>query len=263
MSKLAKLNYVAKMDVEPVMDMRNLPNISHNLKADSKLVTIHNARNLKFKPNLDMQGFTLVKFRSSVPNLYDAQHVQKNYYSEIEALVTEVTGAKRVFAFQHNVRGFGLVGKKEIDGREPVYRVHNDYTKESGPRRVRDLLGAEAEKLLKSRVAIVNVWKPIIGPVTQSPLAICDSQSLREEERVTIRLRYEERDGFVTGFRYSDAHRWYFYSSMVPEEALLFKCYDSDSSVSFSSAHSAFADPDAPTDAPARESIEVRTMVFW
>ena len=49
---------------------------------------------------------------------------------------------------------------------------------------------------------------------------------------------------------------------MTPDEVLLIKGWDSltDGRARFT-PHSAFDLPDTPTDAPARESIEVRTLV--
>ena len=39
--------------------------------------------------------------------------------------------------------------------KQPAGRVHNDYTTKSAPQRVRDLMGEEAEELLKRRFQIV------------------------------------------------------------------------------------------------------------
>ena len=51
---------------------------------------------------------------------------------------------------------------------------------------------------------------------------------------------------------------------MQKNEALLLKCYDSmsDGRARFT-AHTAFDDPTTTPDAPARESIEARTLVFF
>jgi hypothetical protein len=50
---------------------------------------------------------------------------------------------------------------------------------------------------------------------------------------------------------------------MQPDEALLLKCSDTATSVPARfTPHSAFVDPTTPADAPPRESIEVRTLVF-
>ncbi len=49
---------------------------------------------------------------------------------------------------------------------------------------------------------------------------------------------------------------------MRADEALLLKCFDSKTDRARFAPHSAFTDPTAPADAPPRESIEVRTLVF-
>jgi hypothetical protein len=50
---------------------------------------------------------------------------------------------------------------------------------------------------------------------------------------------------------------------MRTDEALLLKCFDTrtDGTARFA-PHTAFVDPTTPADAPPRESIEVRTLVF-
>ena len=56
--------------------------------------------------------------------------------------------------------------RDEKQVREPVLFVHNDYTEQSGPQRVRDLLPPdEAEDLLTRRFNIINIWRSIAGLV--------------------------------------------------------------------------------------------------
>ena len=73
--------------------------------------------------------------------------------------------------------------------------MHNDYTAWSAPQRVRDLTGDEADELLKHRFAINNLWRPIRGPVLDSPLTLCDAQSLTEENLIASDLKYPDRTG--------------------------------------------------------------------
>ena len=58
-------------------------------------------------------------------------------------------------------------------------------------------------------------------------------------------------------------HRWYYVPEMTADEVLLLKCYDSktDGRARFAS-HTAFTDPTTPPNAPPRESIELRALVF-
>ena len=55
----------------------------------------------------------------------------------------------------------------------------------------------------------------------------------------------------------------FYYPRMVPDEALLFKVFDSEKDVPRFVFHTAFDDPTAPVDAPPRKSIEVRTIALW
>ena len=76
--------------------------------------------------------------------------------------------------------------------------------------------------------------------------------------------RYPDRVGEIYHLSFNPHHRWYYFPDMQPEEALVFKCYDSmkDGRARFT-PHSSFEDPTTPTDAPPRESIEARLFAFF
>lgn len=141
--------------------------------------------------------------------------------------------------------------------------VHNDYTEGSGPQRVRDLLPDEAEQLLRRRFAVINVWKPIRGPVEQAPLAFCDAGSIAHEDMLPSDLVYADRTGEIYSFTWNPEHRWFYYPAMRADEALLLKCYDSDTAGARFTAHTAIDDPTSRENAATRESIEVRTLAFF
>lgn len=56
----------------------------------------------------------------------------------------------------------------------------------------------------------------------------------------------------------------YYFPQMQEDEALLIKCFDSaeDGRARFT-GRTAFDDPRSPPDAPPRESIELRALVFF
>jgi hypothetical protein len=226
-------------------------------------VPIHSARPVEAELSLDRNGFAVTRHESAVTNFYDAEEVRRVYYPEVERLVREFTGAVRVHVFDHNVRFRPMAKRRENGAQEPVRLAHNDYTLKSGPQRVRDLLPAEADALLRNRFAVMNVWRPIRGPVNESPLAVCDAQSMVQEDFVVHVLKYRDRDGEVYSVAYNPNHRWYYLPNQQKEEVLVFKGYDSDPRRARFTAHSAFEDPTSPPDAAARESIEVRTLVFF
>ena len=125
-------------------------------------------------------------------------------------------------------------------------------------------MGDEAEALLKNRFAIINLWRPIRGPVLESPLALCDAQSLEEENLIAGDLKYPDRTGETFSITYNPNQRYYCLPKMQADEAVLIRCFDSarQGAARFS-AHGAFDDPQTPAGAPPRESIEVRTLVFF
>ncbi len=227
-------------------------------------VRIHDARGLADRISLDAHGVMIVPLDSECADLFDPDLVRATYYEEVKRLVALVTGAVRVVAFDHNIRSAAMAERKQNGAQNPVKFAHNDYTERSGPQRVRDLFPDEAESLLTRRFAVVNVWKPVTVPAQDIPLAVCDARTIRPEELVATDLVYADRTGEIYSLAYSDDHRWLYFRDLQPSEAMLIKCYDSarDERARFT-CHAAFDDPTAPPDAPARDSIEVRTLAFF
>ena len=260
------LSYLADLAERPYFYLYEPPPETpwRNTKGDRRRVAIHDARELVPPPSLDVEGFLLASHETAVGNLYDPNAVRDVYYREIAELVRKLTGATRVVAFDHNVRSASKAQRGEKGVQPPVRFPHNDYTERSGPQRVRDLFRAdEAERLLANRFVVINVWKPIRGRVEDAPLAVCDARTIRPHDLVETDLRYRDRVGEVYSLRFSPAHRWFYYSRMRADEAMLLKCYDSDPGRARFTAHTAFDDPTSPPNPPPRESIEVRTLAFF
>jgi hypothetical protein len=225
---------------------------------DPREMRIEDARGREAEFTLDRNGFALIKAPTAVADFYSPEEIKRVYYPEVEGLLRERLGASRVFVFDHNVRNAG-----RPDASQPVRRVHNDHTVNSAPRRVRDHLGADAPELLKHRFGIVNVWRPIRGPVQDSPLALCDARSFTDDDLIATDLVYPHVRGETSSVAYNPAHRWYYFSQMQTDEVVLIRVHDSAADgrarLSF---HTSFANPLAP-GAPPRESIEVRALVFF
>lgn len=236
-----------------------------NVVPEPHTLPVHDARPVAGSISLDVEGFELVRQKSAVKNFYDDEEVRRVYYPEAELLLKDITGASRVFIFDHTVRKRveGLVDDSSKSLRQPVGRVHVDHTAKSGPQRVRDLIPDDAEELLKGRVQIINLWRPIRGPLRDSPLAVCDARTVRFDELVPTDLVYQHRIGETYSVKFNPEHRWFYFPEMTAEEILLLKCFDSktDGRARFA-PHTAFVDPTTPPNAPPRESIELRTLVF-
>lgn len=262
---VAPLNFIAPMrekpysynyDPGPGVPLRNTIEETHQVK-------VADARPINDRLSLDKEGFVLLRRPTAAKDLYDESEIARVYYPECERLIIEATGAKMVVAFDHIVRNPALSAKGNKI-KLAAGRVHNDYTAKSAPQRVRDIMGGEAEALLKHRYAEVNVWRPIRGPLLSSPLALCDAQTLADENLVASDLRYPDRTGETYAVTYNAKQRWYYFPQMEAEECVLIRCFDSaQQGAARFSAHGAFEDPRTPADAPPRESIEVRTLVFY
>lgn len=263
----AELSYLAPMAERPRNYAYALPAgvADTNTQPDPHRVLIRDVRPISSNISLDAQGFSVVHHRrSAVRDFHDDDEIRRVYYPEAAALLEEVTGADRVFIFDHTVRRH-IPGAQDrrSNVRQPARRIHVDHTAKSGPERVRAWLPDEADDLLRGRVQIINLWRPIRGPVYDAPLAVCDALSVSAADLVPADLVYQDRTGETYAVTYNPAHRWFYLSHMTPDEGLLLKCYDSktDGQARFA-PHTAFNDPTAPADAPPRESIELRTLVF-
>ncbi|MCK6451514.1 MAG: methyltransferase [Alphaproteobacteria bacterium] len=223
-------------------------------------VTIRNGRKAADRLSLDREGFVLRRHATDVVDFYDAAEVKRVYFAEVERLVLAETGAKRVVVFDHNLRNAALAQQGVKGLKQPVGRIHNDFTARSGPERARAELGAEADRWLEGRFALVNVWRPITGPVEDWPLALADASSIDAKDWVATDLIYPDRVGETYAVTHNPAHRWFYFPRMRRDEAILIKVYDSDTSRARFSAHTAFHEPSASPNAAPRESIEVRTI---
>lgn len=263
----AELHYLAPMAERPRTYTYDPPAgvpRSNSIYETHKL-PIHDARTLASEISLDAEGFAIVRHQTAVRDFYDDDEVRRVYYPEAERFIAEVTGASRVVVFDHTQRKRvrGVEDRAAGVPRQPATRVHVDHTVKSGPQRVRDFLGQEADELLRGRVQVINLWRPIRGPLRDAPLAVCDARSVAPGDLVASDLIYPDRVGEIYTVTYNPAHRWFYVPEMQREDALLLKCFDSQTDGrSRFGPHTAFEDPTAPHDVAPRESIELRTLVF-
>lgn len=226
---------------------------------------IADARGLAEPPVLDREGFELVVAATAVTDFYDEQQVTGIYYPECIALLKAQTGAREVHIFDHTLRVQDDSKRESHGTRLPVPIVHNDYTETSGPQRVRDLLDPDkAERFLAGRFAMVNVWRSFGRSAEACPLASADGRTIPQDDYIAVDIVYHDRTGEIYQNAHSPGQRWYYFSDMVPEEALLLKCFDTarDGRTRYT-AHTGFENPNAPDGTPPRESIEVRTLLAF
>ncbi|KAJ9661072.1 hypothetical protein H2198_002231 [Neophaeococcomyces mojaviensis] len=231
--------------------------------------TVHNGWHRAGEFMVDKNGFALTEFHTSHSAWEDEASTKTNFYPQVVSFLKRELGAKEVLVFDHTIRTAANAQKKltqetNTSQRAPVMLVHCDYTAESGPVRVRQLLPDRADDLLSRRVAFINVWKPIRNVVEERPLAMCDVESAPQADFFKLYLRYRDRTGENYVMKHSDSHKWWYFPMMTPEQVILLKTYDSetDGRARFV-GHSAFEDPTTRDGAPMRESVEIRTICFF
>ena len=218
-------------------------------------IAIHDIRGQESLYNIDDNAFDTLRTGSAVDVDFTSQEsIEEKYYPEVECLLRKRhPDTKRIVPFDYIVRPSG--GK-----RPPVLRAHIDQSPAAAIGRVRAILPDVAEELLKGRVRIINVWRPLNGPVQSNPLAYADSKTVGVDELICVEHRYAERVGETLSVNYAETQQWHYWSGMENDERLLLVCYDSEKGVRV--PHSAFVDPRTPEGAPSRQSVEVRVFVF-
>ncbi|KXH61079.1 methyltransferase [Colletotrichum nymphaeae SA-01] len=251
---------------------------------------IRNLRGQESEFSVDISGFAVYKAPTTVTSFEDDEQIRGQYYDEVkQVLHQQLSNIKEIVIFDHTIRR-----KDKSSPRQPVQLVHIDQTPSAAEARVRRHLGKDkAETFLNRRYQIVNVWRPIQYPAFDSPLAVIDWRSMDSDDLVKVDLLYPKNsdgmpdilsdpgaasstDGYeVKGEQYAiapkPAHAIYYLKDMTPDEVMLIKCFDSASQlmtdgktqIAHGSGHTAFIDPQTAADAPARQSIEVRCLVFY
>jgi hypothetical protein len=263
----APLNYIVDTGVPPVryIDWPEMEHAEVPPQYRQQEMTIRNGRPLREIFKLDTHGFVFTDHATAVADFTDEGERKRVYNREVEELIKRHSGASEVLVFDHTIRIGDEQAQKAIGARPPVKGVHNDYTENSAPRRLRDIVGdAEAERRVQKRWAIIQVWRPIRGTVMIDPLGICDGRTIPQRGFILLQRRYRDRTAEVYHIAHNPEHVWFYFPQMERDEALVFKVFDTDASLPTRfTAHTAFDDPNTAADAPPRESIETRTFAFW
>jgi hypothetical protein len=258
---------------------------------------LENIRGREHEFGTDISGFAVYNAPAKEKVFTDDAAVRSGYYAEVEALLRDrIPGIKRVEVFDHTIRR-----RIKDSPRQPVQQVHVDQSPGAAEVRVRRHLPAdEVEDLLKGRYQIINVWRPIENPASDFPLAVIDWRSTSPSDFIPVDLLYPRRDsldaddddrgketlpdsesftstegyevkGETLAVAPNEKHKFFYVKDMTPDEVMLLKCFDSrgegmpegKEGLALRTPHTAFVDPETAKDAPGRQSIEVRCLVFY
>jgi hypothetical protein len=251
-------------------------------------VTIRDARPRQADFTLASHGFMLTRSPSNVRNFMDKDQVDATYPAEVAAAIKQLTGADRVATLGWMCRTSGdlsayarqEVGYQHMGGvQPPAGEAHVD----SAPDRVDRMAQRIYQERFPgagpySRYLYMSFWRTFSPPPQDYPLALCDGNSVGDDEGVPntmfvvdkipdreemLRPMPDEDKAIAAAiFRHNPRHRWWYFSNMTREEALLFVFHDSRRIQPWRVPHTAFRDTSRPGAKP-RESIELRSIAYF
>jgi hypothetical protein len=240
--------------------------------------------------SLDVHGFRIAKQPSAVSDFHDKASVDALYESEVERHVAELTGAPKVVCRGWMIRTSADLSKhaqEKVEG----YTHSGGIQPPAGEAHV-DMNGVTAQGMAKgtyaqhfpdgpgyTRFLVGSYWRAFSPPPQDVPLALCDGRTSfgGEEKSNTLHIvdklpaSMAEAEAPIEGieqlmaatiFSHHPGHRWWYFSNMHADDALIFKFHDSDHSRTWRCPHTAFRDESFP-DANIRESIEARWVAYW
>lgn len=82
---------------------------------------------------------------------------------------------------------------------------------------------------MKYRYQVVNIWKPLVGPLRDWPLTLCNPKSIKPEDDLQLMDRvYAVNIEESIQIHYSLEQEWRYLKDQTPEEALIFRGGDSE-----------------------------------
>lgn len=239
---------------------------------------IHNARELPSQASLDTVGFTMRSRPTAFTDFHNDSRVLQSYYAEMRTLLQETTGAQQVVVFDHVVRQAPIGNAEHVA--DAVKRVHCDFTGDSASstlehiaeegiysqKQKRLLRKAEVANLMRQKLVLFNVWRSIgSGPVQRHPLALCDARTVDPSNRLYYEIIYpiySGREAENYCIRFEEAHKWYYFPDMTPDECIVFRQYSSEGDTQ-PVFHTALEENPGEEGSQPRQSIEIRAVAFF
>jgi cephamycin C biosynthesis protein len=284
------VNYSAPIEVGGPCDdwlidaVSSPPDVLYNFLRPAIEVEIADLRKATCQPTLHAAGFERLPQPTGVDQCELAAREESalNAYQEEMAAVLKVrTGADMVVIFDATSRFQDTTDPPAGPNQSAHLRVHVDQNPRSAHARV-DLHAGVAKHWPLRRFQIINLWRPLLAPVLNYPLALCDCRTVDvAADLVATKLQFPPwlKDCENYSVMYSPNHRWFYWSTLTPDEILIFKCYDSASrslaiangeldrpsllDVAGLCPHTAVFDPAGPTDGRLRTSLELRALALY
>ncbi|KAI1490510.1 hypothetical protein F5X96DRAFT_694573 [Biscogniauxia mediterranea] len=238
-------------------------------------IQIKDIRTAEETPTLDRNGFELsgaIPLSLEYEEFRDPAKVREVYLENVKTALLEMTGADQAHALHLAIRrrhpSFPEKprGSREAETDQPVQGVHCDYTPLQAYNSLRTALGDEKANEIwhERRVEIIQVWRPIRGPVLDWPVGVCESTSVNKDvDLVPTDNVWSYSISETYNVFHSPEHKWYFVSEQGPEDVLLFKGFDNAEGVSTFCPHAAFKLDGADDVTQMRESVECAVLLVY
>lgn len=267
----ATINYLGETAEPPFMYYVPPPDGQPftNVVDDPREVHISDASSALDQFTIDGDGFQFVSHGHQFDEFYDDARVRTEYFPAVEQFFCDLLGVKTVRVYDYSIRRPDH-GEARPEGipvagylRRPIRRAHGDFAQLSGERFGTRLATEMNLDVNGQRYRSFNMWRPIRGPLTDAPLALCHPASVDEADLVPMQQFLGERDNFISALRHNPAHRWLYQRAMRRDQGVVFSSFDSTKPCSRGVVtHSAFDDPTTPANGLPRESIEIRVVAI-
>ncbi|KAH9823624.1 methyltransferase CmcJ [Teratosphaeria destructans] len=246
----------------------------HNLvQEEGPPQVIEDIRGRENEFHLDVHGFQFFQHASALQggSLYDKAAIKGIYLQEFAKFLQDnLDGADHIVVFDWRLRKATMNEKAgrlmdytdKLQRVGPTPRVHVDCTDAGLMRRIESHCGKKAWKLLRGRVRMINMWRPVGAPIVDCPLALCDGRSYPNEGIVGVNMHKPGFLGVSGAATYREGMKWYYMNRQQDDEPVVFKNFDSDETVTPLTLHTAFYQSSIPPHSAPRESIEARALVF-
>jgi hypothetical protein len=226
-------------------------------------VEIVDARSLPVAPRLDLEGFELAVHLLPNPSWSDQAWINEVYVPLCVELVVQHTGAATGTPLHAAL--VRRAGDQRGQAAPPARFAHIDVSR-AGAGPIIDKVVGDGARHKYPRTAIFNVWRAISPAPHNTPLAICDQRTIAAEDLIagtTVTVGGSEAGTPYLTSMPTTNQRWYYYSDLASDEAIIFKGIDLDEAAPLGCMHSAFDHPHPVPNATPRSSVEVRIVTFF
>ncbi|KAF9699847.1 hypothetical protein EKO04_002695 [Ascochyta lentis] len=244
-----------------------------NTVADDQLVRIRNARNLGITSEemFSKWGFAQLRLECDLSSeeYWHDKKVKEILYPKYKSVArTLFPDSARIEILEHAVRKrhprwlSEKIERHHLNTNQPSDYMHIDMTASSAVKCGIKQFNIQPKDY--SRFVVVNLWKPVRGPVYDFPLTLCDRRSVDYASQTTtmdiVTHNYANEN---TRVYFDDTHEWYYWHGLQVDEVIAFVQADSEAENQAGVPHPAFQDPTKTDHKQLRESIEARVFIYF